>query len=86
MSTSIEVQDMRGEALSFDGQFLTIRLPGAFAPGQPLVVKFPDSGSPIRLEGRSVGSKRVDEENFEIRLRLISPRREHQPILDSLRR
>ena len=86
MSVNIEIEDMRGEAIEFDGQFLTIRLPGAFAPGQPLVVKFPDSGAPIRIEGRSIGSKRVDDELYEIRLRLISPRREHQGILDSLRR
>jgi hypothetical protein len=86
MSVSIEVEDMRGEAVGFDGQFLAIRLPKAFAPGQPLVVKFADTGAPIRLEGRSVGSKRVDDDRFEIRMRLVSPRREHQAILDSLRR
>jgi hypothetical protein len=86
MSVSIEVEDARGEAVAFDGQFLSIRLPKAFAPGQPLVVKFADTGAPIRLEGRSVGSKRLDDGQFEVRLRLVSARREHQGILDSLRR
>ena len=85
MSASIEVEDMCGEAVAYDGQVLTIRIPRAFAPGQPLVVKFPDSGAPIRIEGRSVGSRKVDD-GFEVRLRLVSPRREHQGILSSLRR
>jgi hypothetical protein len=86
MSVRIRVSEHEGEAVAFDGQFLSIVLPKAFAPGQPLTIAFVDAEAPLRIEGRSLGSKRLPEGRFEIRLRLVSPRREHQAILSSLRR
>ena len=70
-----------GEAKSLDGNTLTLLSPRAFAPGSPIrfsVAVHDDSRS---FEGRTIGSKRVDPERFEVRLRFVNLRRADRELL-----
>ncbi len=64
------------EARAFDGSVLTLVGPRAFAPGSPIrfSAKFEEGECP--LEGRAIGSKRIDARSFEVRLRFVNLRRE----------
>jgi len=69
-----------GEATSFDGGTLTLLSPRAFAPGAP--IQFSSLGEPERsFEGRTLGSKRMDDGRFEVRLRLVNLRRSDRELL-----
>lgn len=65
------------DVLSFEG-------PRALAPGAPLVLIVPrEDGSPLTLEGRSLGSRKPQgAERFEIRARLVSLRRPEREWLE----
>lgn len=71
------------EAQRFDGTALTLRSPRAFAPGSPIRFSLTDEGEAESksFEGRTIGSKRVDEALFEVRLRLVNLRREDRELL-----
>ena len=73
----------RAEAQRFDGASLTLRSPRAFAPGSPIRFSLTDDGEAESrsFEGRTIGSKRVDDTHFEVRLRLVNLRREHRELL-----
>jgi hypothetical protein len=59
---------------------VTLRSPKAFPPGQPLEFVLTQSG--VRLQARSIGSKRLPESDaFELRVRLINLRRETREAL-----
>jgi hypothetical protein len=68
------------EALSFDGTVLILRSPRAFAPGSPIrFVALSEEGE-RPLEGRALGSKRIDEQ-FEVRIRFVNLRKEARELL-----
>jgi hypothetical protein len=64
------------EARAFDGGQFTLWSPRAFAPGAPVrfVARFDEGERP--LEGRALGSKRIDEHRFEVRVRFVNLRRD----------
>jgi hypothetical protein len=59
---------------------LTVRCSEPFAPGQPVPLRIDE----IPLEGKSIGSRRQSDGQFEVRLRLINLRREHRLHLETL--
>jgi hypothetical protein len=68
------------EAVAFDGNLLKLRSPRAFAPGAPIRFKTTED-EPRSLEGRTIGSKRVDDRCFEIRMRFVNLRRNDRELL-----
>jgi len=72
-----------GEASKLDSNVLTLLVPRAFAPGSPIrFVLFFDAGERA-LEGRALGSKRVSEGGFEVRLRFVNLRKAERQLLMS---
>jgi hypothetical protein len=72
------VGEGRGEAVNFDGKILNARSPRAFAPGMPLQMIASPGDSPLRLQGKSIGSRRSGDGAFEVRIRLVNLRREQR--------
>ena len=73
------------EARAFDGSQFTLWSPRAFAPGSPVrfLAWFEEGERP--LEGRALGSKRVDGHQFEVRVRFVNLRRDdRQRLLEQL--
>jgi hypothetical protein len=68
------------EATAFDGNLLTLRSPRAFAPGAPIRFKTADE-SARPFEGRSIGSKRIDDQRFKVRMRFVNLRRSDRELL-----
>jgi hypothetical protein len=69
-----------GEAIAIDGNLLTLLSPRAFAPGAP--IQFSTLGEAERsFEGRTIGSKRVEDGRFEVRMRFVNLRREDREAL-----
>lgn len=64
-----------GTATSFDGRVLALQSPRAFAPGSPIRFSVAIEDETRRFEGRTLGSTRIDERLFEVRLRLVNLRR-----------
>lgn len=58
-----------GELLRFEGQQLCLCSPKAFPPGQPLALRLEPE---LRLEARAIGSRRLPDGRFELRVRLIN--------------
>jgi hypothetical protein len=67
--------------LAFDGNLLKLRSPIAFAPGSPIRFNATGAYGERNFEGRVIGSKRVDEHWFEVRMRLVNLRREDRALL-----
>ncbi len=63
------------EARAFDGSLLTFWSPRAFAPGAPIRFAAMTDGGVRSFEGRAIGSKRVDDAHFEVRMRFVNLRR-----------
>jgi hypothetical protein len=72
----------RGAIEQVDGLVVRLASPNAFPPGQPLTIAFQHEGSDVRLEARTIGSKRRDEETFELRVRLINLRKDAREALE----
>ncbi|MGF1467911.1 MAG: hypothetical protein ACFCGT_17460 [Sandaracinaceae bacterium] len=70
-----------GEAVAFAGQVLHLHLPRAFAPGAPVRVRVDVAGEALGLEGKTIGSKRLDEGRFHVRVRLVNLRRAQREAL-----
>ena len=68
-----------GTLLEHQGLVLRLRSPKAFPPGQPLTLQLPPD---ITLEARAIGSKRLDDESFELRVRLINLRKDAREALE----
>lgn len=71
-----------GEAVTLEGVRLTAMFARAFAPGAPI----PFTAAlepPLRLRGKSLGSKRGDDGRFTVRMRLISLRKEERAALEA---
>ena len=70
------------EARAFDGALLTLWSPRAFAPGAPILFTATTEGDTRNFEGRALGSKRVAEVQFEVRMRFVNLRREDRELLE----
>jgi len=68
-------------AKSFDGNVLVLHAPMAFAPGSPIRFLAVSADPPRAFEGRTIGSKRIMEGAFEVKLRLINLRKEDRLFL-----
>jgi len=68
-------------ARNFDGAVLTLLSPRAFAPGAPLRFSAAADDGTRRFEGRAIGSKRVEDGHFEVRLRFVNLRRADRDFL-----
>jgi hypothetical protein len=65
--------ELRGAAVSCNGEVFVFLSPKAFPPGQPLELTLsPDSDSPLLLQARSIGSKLQADQRFAVRARLIN--------------
>jgi hypothetical protein len=69
-------------AKRFEGNVLTLHSPKAFAPGSPISFDTGDDEPKRAFEGRTIGSKRIDNGTFEVRLRLVNLWREHRLFLE----
>ncbi|MBW1759951.1 MAG: hypothetical protein JRG67_05785 [Deltaproteobacteria bacterium] len=69
------------EARTFDGALLTLLSPRPFAPGAPIRFTATSEGDLRSFEGRVLGSKRVDDAHFEVRMRFVNLRRHDREIL-----
>jgi len=70
-----------GEAKSFDGGILTLLSPKAFAPGSPIRFTVVEDEVERTLEGRTLGSKRVEDQRFEVKMRFVNLRRADRELL-----
>lgn len=70
-----------GVGLAFDGNLMTLTSPVAFAPGSPIRFTSVGEHGHRSFEGRALGSKRLEGEQFEVRLRLVNLRRENRELL-----
>ena len=69
------------EARSFDGNIVTLLSPRAFAPGAPIRFTATTEEGVHHFEGRTIGSKRIDDARFEVRLRFVNLRRADRELL-----
>ena len=69
------------EARDFDGAVLTLSSPRAFAPGAPIRFSATTDSETRNFEGRTIGTKRIDQTHFEVRLRLVNLRRPDRDLL-----
>lgn len=70
-----------GEARRFDGNILTLLSPSAFAPGSPIRFAALADEAERPLEGRALGSKRIGDDWFEVRMRFVNLRRADRELL-----
>lgn len=69
------------EAQTWDGSVLTLHGPRAFAPGSPVCFVAKLEHGERTFEGRTLGSKRIEEGRFEVRMRLVNLRRDDRNAL-----
>ncbi len=81
MSIPAQLPDGDGEALTFDGEWLSCVLSRAFAPGSPVSLKLAMPNGVLALSGKAASSRRMDDGRFAVRLRLITLRREQREAL-----
>jgi len=75
-----------GAVTALEGDRLVLVGQGAYAPGAPLTLEV-SCGEDIRLiEGKSLGSKRLDDETFHLRVRIHNIRREDRAWLQEILR
>ena len=62
-----------GVAVSCDANLIVFHAPKAFPPGQPVaLVLWPERDQPLSLAARSIGSKLLADQRFEVRARLVN--------------
>ena len=75
----------QGRALDYTDGVLHIVCERAHPPGEPLALTLrPDEGAELGLQGKCVGSKRREDGGFDVRLKLVSLRREQRAALEEL--
>jgi hypothetical protein len=67
--------DLNGTAVAYDGARLSFVAPKAFPPGQPLQLSLTLDAGELALQARSLGSKRRDDQRFDVQARLVSVNR-----------
>jgi hypothetical protein len=77
-----------GEAISCDASSIVFRTDKAYPPGQPVALSlWPDHATPLALAARSIGSKRMSDDRYEVRARLVNlSRHARQRLLDAFGR
>ena len=65
----------RAITTAFDGTVLSFLCSRAFAPGSPIAFRAELAGRTSAFEGRCLGSKRIDANRFEVRMRFVNLRR-----------
>jgi hypothetical protein len=73
--------ELPGAITDIAGLLVTLSSPKAFPPGQPL--EFTLSEPSLRLQARSIGSKRSASGEFELRVRLINLRKDAREALEA---
>jgi hypothetical protein len=63
------------EARAIDGNVLNLQSPRAFAPGSPIRFTVDLGDGAKSFEGRAIGSRRVDDRRFDVRMRFVNLRR-----------
>ncbi len=77
MTVEIELQSCeKAEICSFEGNILTFVSPRAFAPGAPIQFGAFVGDHHRAFEGRSLGSRRIEGDRFEVRMRFVNLRRD----------
>ncbi len=74
----IRLGEDAGEAVRFEGEVLSLILPRAFAPGAPIEFVAELDGESVELGGKTVGSKRREDDRFDVRVRMTNLRRTHR--------
>ncbi|MGB5697205.1 MAG: hypothetical protein WBM46_16225 [Polyangiales bacterium] len=74
----------KAEARSYDGNLLVFWSPLAFAPGSPIRFAVMTDTGARPFEGRAVGSKRLEDARFEVRMRFVNLRRDDRAIWSAL--
>ena len=64
-----------GAARAIDGNVLILHSPRAFAPGSPIRFTVELGDGARAFEGRTIGSRRVDDRGFDVRMRFVNLRR-----------
>ena len=75
-------QDVEGFAVAYDGARLSFVAPKAFPPGQPLQFVLMVADGELALQARSIGSKRREDERFDVQARLVSVNRQARERLE----
>lgn len=73
-----------GLAVGYDAGVLHLICDRAHPPGRPLELNLVAKDAKLTLRGKSAGSKRRNDERFDVRLRLHSLRREDREQLEGL--
>jgi hypothetical protein len=67
-------REAAAETVSLAGEILHVIADAAFAPGTPLSLAIEELER--TAQGKTIGSKRRDDGRYDVRLRLVSSRRE----------
>ena len=82
MTVEIELEGgEKAEARTFEGDVLTFVSPRAFARGAPIRFAATIGAHRRAFEGRSIGSRRAEDDHFEVRMRFVNLRREDRQAL-----
>jgi hypothetical protein len=73
-------------AVALSGEVLLLHAERPYPPGKPVAFQLlPGEGEALELQGKSAGSKRREDGRFEVRIKLLSLRREQRARLLTLR-
>ncbi|NCQ60151.1 MAG: hypothetical protein GW913_05680 [Myxococcales bacterium] len=75
MSGSAVCDGVDARLLAFDGKWLVLDAPRAWAPGSPMAIVADLGGATHRLDARSLGSQRQADGRFRVKMRMVSLRR-----------
>jgi hypothetical protein len=70
--------------LSRDGEFIKLVTSIALPPGRPTQVHVPDDQGLLNVPCRCVGSRKLQDERFEVRLRIQNLRKDERARLHTL--
>ncbi|UJR80722.1 hypothetical protein [Sandaracinus amylolyticus] len=77
-------QGGQGDALAFAGEVLHVAIDRAYAPGAPVSITLARDEGTLSLSGKTIGSKRREDGRFDVRVRLVSLRRDDRATLEAL--
>ena len=73
----VEVPGGEGEVVSLRGEVLALRLSRPFAPGSPVDLRIEaDDAAIVRVRGKTVSSRRREDERYDVRLRIVTLRKD----------